>query len=298
MTFQQLSYLLEVARCGSVTRAAEKLYLAQSSVSAAIGSLEKELGYPVFRRVKNGIVPTERGQRVIEYAGQICENLRKMQTPDPTQKKHIRFSAADFMPFNRAFVRLIEKWKDADTVFHWEPGGGTIEAAKKLVTMQLDMAFLLVHTPRILEIETRFASQGLADMRLGEVPVAVELGPGHRLYDQPEICPEELEGDLFVDSPAGTMVYNNYLKGVIRLSPERTVFVNSGTARNLLLQQGTAFGIGIGMQSPTDPHYGIRRVPLKDLTYTVLAAHNPAKDIQPACRDFLDLVKQQLQQIL
>ena len=63
MTFQQLQYVLEVYRAGSVSQAAKNLFVGQSSVSLSISNLEKELGYPVFIRSTSGVVLTPRGRR-------------------------------------------------------------------------------------------------------------------------------------------------------------------------------------------------------------------------------------------
>ena len=78
MTIQQLEYLLEVNRSKSITTAAKKLYITQGSLSKAISTLEKELGFPIFSRTRNGVVPTDRGLEVLEYAGRICADHRAM----------------------------------------------------------------------------------------------------------------------------------------------------------------------------------------------------------------------------
>ena len=44
MTFQQLTYLVEISKCGSINKAAGKLFLSQSGISTAIRDLEEELG--------------------------------------------------------------------------------------------------------------------------------------------------------------------------------------------------------------------------------------------------------------
>ena len=46
MTLQQLTYLVTVAECGNITDAAERLFLSQPSLSAAIHNLEKERALP------------------------------------------------------------------------------------------------------------------------------------------------------------------------------------------------------------------------------------------------------------
>ena len=50
MDFRQLQYVLKVAACGSITKAANELYMAQPSLSNCIGKVEKELGVLLFDR--------------------------------------------------------------------------------------------------------------------------------------------------------------------------------------------------------------------------------------------------------
>ena len=54
MTLQQLTYLVTVAECGNITDAAERLFLSQPSLSAAIHNLEKEMGVTAFVRSNKG----------------------------------------------------------------------------------------------------------------------------------------------------------------------------------------------------------------------------------------------------
>ena len=46
MTFQQLTYVVEISKCGSINKAAHKLFLSQSGISTAVRELEQELGIP------------------------------------------------------------------------------------------------------------------------------------------------------------------------------------------------------------------------------------------------------------
>ncbi len=61
------NYFLTVARERSITRAAEKLYITQPSLSQHISKLEKDLGVKLFDRTKNPIVITEAGMIYKRY---------------------------------------------------------------------------------------------------------------------------------------------------------------------------------------------------------------------------------------
>ena len=48
MTLQQLKYVIATAECGSISSAAQKLLIAQPSLSKSLSDLEKEMGIPIF----------------------------------------------------------------------------------------------------------------------------------------------------------------------------------------------------------------------------------------------------------
>ena len=61
MDIQQLKYAVEVERCGSISRAAEALFVSQPFLSKAVRELERELGLELFNRSTRGVSPTKRG---------------------------------------------------------------------------------------------------------------------------------------------------------------------------------------------------------------------------------------------
>ena len=74
MTIQQCKYVLAVAKTGSFNEAAKQLFVAQSSLSVSIKSLEQELEIKIFERSGTGVYLTDEGAEFVKYANQICEN--------------------------------------------------------------------------------------------------------------------------------------------------------------------------------------------------------------------------------
>jgi DNA-binding transcriptional LysR family regulator len=72
---RQLTYFLGVVETMNFGRAAEQLHIAQPSLSQAIGTLERELGVPLFHRVGRGIVLSDAGAQLIEPARQVVRDL-------------------------------------------------------------------------------------------------------------------------------------------------------------------------------------------------------------------------------
>ncbi len=73
MTVQQCKYVLEIAKYESFSEAAKHLFVAQSSLSVGVKSLENELNIQIFDRSGNGVYLTDEGTEFINYARQICQ---------------------------------------------------------------------------------------------------------------------------------------------------------------------------------------------------------------------------------
>jgi DNA-binding transcriptional LysR family regulator len=76
MTLDQLRTFVAVAEREHMTRAAESLNLTQSSVSATIASLERELGMKLFSRIGRGIAMTEAGYLLLGEARAILDRVQ------------------------------------------------------------------------------------------------------------------------------------------------------------------------------------------------------------------------------
>ena len=77
MKMTQLLYFKTVAEDGRISVAAKKLYVTAPAVSISISTLERELGVPLFDRVKNRLVLNEHGQVYLQYVNQIFDDLEK-----------------------------------------------------------------------------------------------------------------------------------------------------------------------------------------------------------------------------
>lgn len=73
MTLQQLRYVTMVAETGTITEAANRLYISQPSLTNAIHELEKEMNIVIFNRTNKGISLSREGEDFLGYARQILE---------------------------------------------------------------------------------------------------------------------------------------------------------------------------------------------------------------------------------
>lgn len=92
MNFLHLKYAIMVAETGSISKAAEKLYVAQPNVSRAIKELESGLNITIFERNSKGMIVTPEGEQLIHYAKRILRQIDDMEKIFKYQKKKNVFS--------------------------------------------------------------------------------------------------------------------------------------------------------------------------------------------------------------
>lgn len=121
MTLNQLRYVVEAAASGSITEAAQRLFITQPSLTAAIHSLEEELGITIFRRTNKGITLTVKGEEFLAYARQMLEQeaLIRERYSRRRQKKQLFCVSAQHYSFAvEAFVDLLREYGGAEYEFH------------------------------------------------------------------------------------------------------------------------------------------------------------------------------------
>lgn len=79
MTLQQMKYIIEIVRCGSITEAANRLYISQPSLTNAVKSVEAETGMTIFRRSAKGITLTAEGSELLSYMRQVVEQAELLE---------------------------------------------------------------------------------------------------------------------------------------------------------------------------------------------------------------------------
>lgn len=98
MEFKQLKSYVAVVKYGSFTKAAERLYVSQPTISAHISALEEELKRTLIVRTTKSIEVTEKGMEIYEYAVRILELRDRMIGACEENGEHIIYLGASTIP--------------------------------------------------------------------------------------------------------------------------------------------------------------------------------------------------------
>ncbi len=113
MTLQQLKYVVQIVQYGSITMAAQNLYITQPSLSKAVSELEREMGITIFLRSNRGVILSEEGAKFLSYARQVVEQAELLEQTykygEPV-KRIFAVSSQHYAFAVNAFVALVKEY--------------------------------------------------------------------------------------------------------------------------------------------------------------------------------------------
>lgn len=113
MTFQQIQYIIEISRCGSISKASKNLYVAQPYLSKLLKELEEEIGITIFNRNIRGVDLTDEGKEFINHVRPLLEQKKKIiemyshHKADPAM--YIAISTQRYPFVIKAFIEFFKK---------------------------------------------------------------------------------------------------------------------------------------------------------------------------------------------
>ncbi|MCD8230468.1 MAG: LysR family transcriptional regulator [Clostridiales bacterium] len=207
ITLQQMRYFIEVASCGSFTRAAKLLYTTQSSLSKTVSALEQTLDVQLFIRNKKQVVLTKAGRHLYQRWAVILQDLEKsMDECRILQGGHNHFLAIGILdsqisakitaPLIRGYL---QEYPEANiSVSACEPQ----EVRKSLMEDNLDLVFTVLYDLEQLD------SHPFDFMILNECCHSVCMLAENPLAEKDVLTVEDLRDSRFVGiSPLYTPSY-------------------------------------------------------------------------------------------
>ena len=296
MTVQQLQYVLEVHKAGSITQAAKNLFVTPSSVSAAIASLEKELGYPVFARSWQGVQLTPKGKQVVKHADYICRRLELIEKELlESGQRDFRIITSSHASFDRPFVQVIREFRNDRSVrrFIKLNMGNRFEAMDAVASEDADLMALCAISISLVRFETNVKKRRL-EMQLRKViPAVILIGPGHHLYHKEDLTPEDFRDEVILDTPSMAVIDAGLLKPYINISPYRAILVKDRETRREMVRDGLGYMLTAKYPEHIARRYGFRQIPVPGLDYHLITVINPNVDMRPETARFLELLDEE-----
>ncbi|MGW4869132.1 LysR family transcriptional regulator [Streptomyces chartreusis] len=290
MDLQQMRYVVAVAETRNFTRAAERCFVVQSSLSHRIAGLERELGVKLFARSSRRVELTSAGVAFVAAARECLAAADRAVADAAAATGVVRGRLAVGVIVTTAAVdvpdllqRYRARYPDVHVVLR---SGRSDELAAAVRDGELDIAFLgLPEGERPSGVET---------LVLDHDEHALVVPTGHRLAGAERVTLEEIAEETFVDFAAGTPARTQSDRAFAAAGLVRDVAYEAGVVE--LISRLVARGLGIALLPSAyvrplaagDPELALVRVldgPHR-LEYLVWSRFNPS----PATRAMLDVL--------
>lgn len=303
MTFQQLLYVSEISKCGSINKAAHKLFLSQSGISTAVKDLEEELGIRFFERSNRGVEFTPEGREFLSYAVSLLQQKQRIEnlygenrgSGSPVQlyvsTQRYPFTEAAFLQFlhlageNQYRFSIKETGMDMviEDVYDHRADIGVIfttEFTEKIIRRLMDNREIQFH-------------------ELAAVPPCVYLRIDHPLSDCVQLSEDDLAGYPYVSFEHDQGVAVDFAEEYQMLSfkkPARCINVNNRATAMNVLASTDAFTTGSGLMARelSDPR--VISIPLEKASPIHLGwIHPKSSKLSQQAELFVSLLKQSVQ---
>lgn len=194
MTLQQLKYIVMVAECRNITEAAERLFIAQPSLTTAIQSVEKEMGITAFVRTNKGVELTRDGEALLSYARQILEQMDVMTEHFKGErhlKPHFSVSCQHYSFAVNAFVDVIREY-DADSYSFTLRETQTYEIIDDVSVGRSEIGILYLSGQNEAVLGKLIAKSDLKFQELFEAKPHVFISNRHPLADRKKLTVQDL----------------------------------------------------------------------------------------------------------
>lgn len=264
MTIQQLQYVLEIARCGSASRAAKNLFLSQPNLSSAIKNLEQELGFPIFERTSAGMKLTPAGSRLAKEASVIMEHLKGISDAGKNTERACRFRLVYpmYYPAFEAFRDLCRDYQGYDKV-NLSCASGT--GVKTLELRHQDLCDLVVtiDTKGHYADFNRYCNLFHLEYRdVAEASFSVQLSRNHPLLRETPFDFAKLKNYPYVAYTDGNGGNLNWTPWSSVVNPDKLIRVQSIASRLSLVASTNAFSLVFPHSRAYNEANGVVTVPL------------------------------------
>ena len=255
MTLQQLKYVSMVARCGSFSKAAQKLFVSQPSVSNLVHALEEELHITIFERTSSGVTITNEGRELLKLGNKLLRDAdyidEYFHAPAGQRRPSLFVSSQHYDFVVSAFETFVAAL-DAGSYtlgLNQTHTAAVIEDVRKQYS-DLGIIFLSDanrrHMLRVLE------DNDLAFYAVTSAAPHAFLSVTHPLAQREKVAPEELMDypcivyEQHADSPgffSEEMLLPNFY-------PTKVVYISDLYVSTALMRSCGAYDIGTGVISP------------------------------------------------
>ena len=299
MTFQQLNYLVEISKCGSINKAAQKLFLSQSGISIAIKELEEELGITFFIRTNRGVTFTPEGRECLSHAVSLLDSkkqLEKLYSENHVAavSTYLSISTQRYPFVESAFMKLVQA--HSESMYRLElRETGMEEVIEDVYDRKSDLGVIFLSELTEKIITRLLSSRELEFEELNVVTPKVYVRKGHPLTKLETVTEQDLVNYPYIsfEQSQGVAVdFSEECQFFTAFKPAQRIVINTRSTATDLVACTDAITTGTGLLVPQISTPNVISLPISGLPEIRLGwIHIKGTRISPVGQEFISYLK-------
>lgn len=253
MTLQQLKYAVTVAECGTISAAAEKLFISQPSLTTAIRELESEMGVTIFSRTNRGVIVSREGEEFLGYARQILSQAQLLQERFSGREQGEKRFAVSSQHFNftvLAFSRLVQNFRGPRYSFHFRETT-TYEVLEDVSQLRSEVGILALNEDNERFLRRMFGKLGLEFTELKRVQAELFVSAEHPLAGRRFVTVEDVSPYPCITFEQGEHNGQFFFEGLSAVAAQshKTICVRERATEYQLLRALNGFSPDVGVSA-------------------------------------------------
>ncbi len=253
MTLQQLKYAVTVAECGTISAAAEKLFISQPSLTTAIRELESEMGVTIFSRTNRGVIVSREGEEFLGYARQILSQAQLLQERFSGRAQGEKRFAVSSQHFNftvLAFSRLVQNFRGPRYSFHFRETT-TYEVLEDVSQLRSEVGILALNEDNERFLRRMFGKLGLEFTELKRVQAELFVSAEHPLAGRRFVTVEDVRPYPCITFEQGEHNGQFFFEGLSAVAAQshKTICVRERATEYQLLRALNGFSPDVGVSA-------------------------------------------------
>ena len=253
MTLQQLKYAVTAAECGTISAAAEKLFISQPSLTAAIRELESEMGVTIFSRTNRGVIVSREGEEFLGYARQILSQAQLLQERFSGREQGEKRFAVSSQHFNftvLAFSRLVQNFRGPRYSFHFRETT-TYEVLEDVSQLRSEVGILALNEDNERFLRRMFGKLGLEFTELKRVQAELFVSAEHPLAGRRFVTVEDVSPYPCITFEQGEHNGQFFFEGLSAVAAQshKTICVRERATEYQLLRALNGFSPDVGVSA-------------------------------------------------
>lgn len=301
MNLQKLKYIVEIADCGSITKAANKLFISQPYLSKIISDFEMHINKKIFVRKNHGLELTDEGHKVYILAHSIIHQMDLLEGlggEDGKEERNTKlaFSVGNFILKESILLNYfnISNFTRNDVDFYETTISGCIE---KVEDNQSEFAVIVIDDMQKPLLKNIIFKKGLEYQELDEGYYYFHLHRDHPLANQEKILIKDLIKYPFVRlkmDQFSIFSSENFKKEYPQANLVEFIVVNNYRLYLSIVKNNGAFMVGNKWQISELEKMGIKSVRFSSLKHKVYLGiiKKEAMSFSIEAEKFLHLLKE------